>query len=89
MAQFDLPLPEITPEEFTRTWTRFELVAVVKQLSTKRQAAILPTLLRGKLVEHYVDLDATTRADLNQLKTALMAKAGLAQDPLTARKVFM
>ena len=89
MAQFDVPLPEITPEEFTRAWTRFELVAAAKEWSTERQAAILPTLLRGKLVDHYVELDATTRTDLKQLKTALMTKAGLTQDPLTAGKMFI
>ena len=82
-------LPEITPEEFTRGWTRFELVAAAKEWSTERQAAILPTLLRGKLVDHYIELDATTRADLKQLKAALMTKAGLTQDPLTAGKLFI
>ena len=35
-------------------------------------------------MDHYVDLDATTKADLKLLKTALMEKAGLAQNPLTA-----
>ena len=50
---------------------------------------ILPTLLRGKLVDYYVDLDATTKADLNLLKAALMKKAGLTQDPLTAGKLFI
>ena len=89
MAQFNLPLPEITPKELTRAWTRFELVAAAKEWSTERQTAILPTLLRGKLVDHYVNLEATTRADLKQLKTALMTKAGLAQDSLTAGKMFM
>ena len=89
MAQFDLPLPEITPEEFTRAWTRFELVAAAKQWSTERQAAILSILLRGKLVDHYVELDMTTRTDLKQLKTALMTKAGLTQDSLMAGKMFI
>ena len=45
------------------------------------------TLLRGKLVDYYVDLDATVKADLNLLKAALMKKAGLTQDPLTAGKL--
>ena len=47
---------------------------------------ILLTLLRGKLVDYYVDLDATTKA---YLKLALMKKAGLTQDPLTAGKLFI
>ena len=45
------------------------------------------TLLRGKLVDYYVDLDATVKADLNLLKAALMKKARLTQDPLTAGKL--
>ena len=45
--------------------------------------------MQGKLVDYYVNLDATTKANLKLLKTALMKKAGLAQDPLTARKLFL
>ena len=47
----------------------------------------MPTLLRGKLVNYYVDLDAATKADLNLLRMALMKKVGLIQDPLTAGKL--
>ena len=89
MAAFDVPLPEITVEEFLRAWTRFELVSTAKEWSSEKQASILPTLLRGKLVDHYVDLDAATKADLKLLKAALMKEAGLAQDPLTAGKLFI
>ena len=46
-------------------------------------------LLQGKLVDYYVDLDTTTKADLKLLKTALMKKAGLAYDPLTPGKLFI
>ena len=84
MATFDLPLPEITVEEFPRAWTRFELVSAAKEWNAEKQALILPTLLRGKLVDYYVNLDATTKADLNLLKVALMT-----QDPLTAGKLFI
>ena len=70
-TQFDLPLPEITVEEFSRAWTRFELVSAAKEWNTEKQASIVPTLLRGKLVDYYVELDATTKADLKQLKMAL------------------
>jgi hypothetical protein len=89
MATFDVPLPEITAEEFLRAWTRFELVSTAKEWSSEKQATILPTLLRGKLVDHYVDLDTATKADLKLLKAALMKEAGLAQDPLTAGKLFI
>ena len=40
-------------------------------------------------MDHYVDIDAATKADLKLLKEALMKKAGLAQDPLTAGKLFI
>lgn len=89
MATFDVPLPEITAKEFLRAWTQFELVSTAKEWSSKKQASILSTLLRGKVVDHYVDLDAATKADLKLLKAALMKEAGLAQDPLTAGKLFI
>lgn len=66
MAEWlDLPLPEITTEEFSRAWTRFELVYAAKEWNTAKQLSILPTLLRGKLVDYFVELDTTTKADLN------------------------
>ena len=43
----------------------------------------------GKLVDHYIDLDDATKADLQLVKTALMEKTGLMEDPLTAGKLFM
>ena len=89
MAQFDVPLPEITCEEFARAWTQFELVAATKEWSTERQVLIVPTLLPGKLVDHHVELDAAIKADLGQLKMVLMTEAGLIQDPLTAGKMFI
>jgi len=51
MAQsFDLPLPEITVNDFWHSWTRFELVATAKEWNEAKQKLKLPTLLRGKLV---------------------------------------
>ena len=88
MATFDLPVLEITVEEFPWAWTRFEIVSAAKEWKDEKQALILPTLLLGKLIDYYVDLDATTKADLKLLKTALMKKAGLAQDALTPGKLF-
>ena len=86
MAQMDLPLPEITKEDFLRAWTRFELVAAAKEWNAAKQATVLPTLLRGKLVDIFIELDDDTRADLTALKKALMSKAGLIKDPLVAGK---
>ena len=79
----------LTCEEFACAWTRFELVAAAKEWSTEQQISIVPTLLRGKLVDHCVELDAAIKVDLGQLKTVLMMKAGLIQDPLMARKMFI
>ena len=45
--------------------------------------------MRGILVDYYVDLDATTKADLKLLKTTLMKKAGLPYDLLTEGKLFI
>ena len=87
-TQLHLPLPEISVENFSRVWTQFELVAAAKQWEDAKQVTILPTLLRGKLIDYYVELDTGQRGSLKSLQTALMTKAGLLQDPLTAGHAF-
>ena len=57
----DLPLPEITVEDFGRAWTHFELVAKAKEWDAARQNLVLPTLLQGKLLEFYVEASDETR----------------------------
>ena len=89
MAQMDLPLPEITMENFLRAWTRFELVAAAKEWNVRKRAIVLPTLLRGKLLDIYIELGEDTRADLAEVKKTLMSKVGLTKDPLVARKEFI
>lgn len=84
----DLPLPEITTENFTRAWTRFELVAKAKEWNTEKQLTILPTLLRGKLLDHFVDCDDETKSDLKKLHAALLEASGQLEDPLSAAKQF-
>ena len=64
MTTLDLPLPEITAEDFNHAWTRFELVANAKEWNTDQQKLVLLTLLRGKLVEVYVEANDETRGDL-------------------------
>ena len=54
-----------------------------------RQNVILPTLLRGKLVDYYAEFDEVTRGDLERLKTSLMTKAGLVCDCLVSSQIFM
>ena len=56
----DLPLPELTcstRDNFSRAWTRFEFVAAAKNWDIDRQLAVIPTLLRDRLVDFYVDCD--------------------------------
>lgn len=67
----DIPLLEITVEEFQHSWRRFELVAGAKGWDAARQKFILPTLLRGKLVDIYMGLDDDMRGDLKLLKKPL------------------
>lgn len=59
----DLPQPEITVKNFTRTWTRF----LVEEWSAEKPLTILPTLLRGKL------LDDDIKSDLNKFYAILLS----------------
>ena len=86
MAQLELSLPEVTMEDFLRTWKRFELVATAKEWSPEKKAKVLPTLLQGKLVDIYIDLNDETKATLAEVKKALMKKAGLIKDPWLQEK---
>eukprot|EP00731_Ephydatia_muelleri_P013877 Em0007g1187a len=85
----DIPLPEIQADDFERSWLRFELVAKAKEWDQAKQLAILPTLLHGKLLDHYVCLSDDEKRDAGTLKTALMKHAGhpLA-DTLLASRMF-
>ena len=91
--ELDLPLPELTSsgrrEDFERAWTRFELVAAAKEWDEEKQVTIIPTLLRGNLVDAYVELEDEVKGDLGQLKLSLMKRAGFEADPLIAEKKFM
>ena len=63
-------------------------MATAKEWNAAKQLAVIPTLLRGKLIDYYVDLDDTTKADLKLLKAALQDRAGKKEDPLAASKDF-
>ena len=65
----DIPFPGLNVENFKRAWVRFELVAKAKEWAAEKQLTVLPTLLRGKLVDHYMEFDTDTRADLGKLKS--------------------
>jgi len=48
---------------------------------------VLPTLLRGKLVEFYVEASDETRGSLEQLKTFLLGKSRVSAGPLSVKPV--
>ena len=50
----ELPLPELLPEDFKRGWAHFEFAATAKGWDAPRQLTVIPTLLRGKLIEYYI-----------------------------------
>lgn len=88
MAQLELPLPKIPTEDFCRSWTRFELVATAKKWNAeKQQLSVILALLRGKL-DYYMELGEEEQGDLDRLKAALIIKAGISRDPLTAAQAF-
>ena len=89
MAQsLSIPLPEITIEDFSQSWMRFELVATAKKWEGPKQLSVIPTVLRGKLVDYYIDLEESEKADIDQLKKALTERAGLMIDPLATVRRF-
>ena len=84
----DLPLPELVAEDFQRGWTHFGFVAAAKEWNADKQLTVIPTLLRGKLIDYYVKLDDATKNDLALLKAALLDKSGKKEDPLVAYDVL-
>ena len=88
MAQLELPLPELVVEDLKQGWTRFEFVTTAKEWSSANQLTVIPTLLRGKLIDYYVELEDDVKGDLKLLKAALEDRAGKKEDPLIASKNF-
>ena len=87
-ASLELPLPELVAEDFQRGWTRFEFVAAAQEWNAKKQLTVIPTLLRGKLIDYYVEFDDAIKNDLALLKAALQERAGKKEDPLVASRRF-
>ena len=88
MAHDSIVLPEVSVENFEHAWKRFRLAATAKQWQEEKQLQILPTLLRGNLVDYYMDLSEEEKESLEGLKQALERKAGIKKDPLVAAKYF-
>ena len=89
MAQWDIPLPEVVAEDFERSWAQFELVAKAKEWNDAKQLTIILTLVRGKLLDYYLDLCEEEKSSMEALKRALVGRAGLSADPLVAAGKFM
>jgi len=53
-SQLDLPLPEITIEDFHRLWTRFELVASAKEWDAAKQKPIATSDIVVRQVSGYL-----------------------------------
>lgn len=85
---FDILLPQITSEDFSRAWTCCELVATTKEWNATKQLAVLPTLLRGKLIDYYLDLSDDKKKDIKSLKAALQEKSGLKKGPPYGLQAF-
>ena len=49
----------------------------------------MPTLLRGKLVECYIELEADTKKAVKCIKEELVKRLRLCREPLEAGKLFM
>ena len=79
----------LDPKLQPRSFTRLGLVFQSERLECQQKEGCSPTLLRGKLVEYYVEAHDATRGDLADLKTFLMMKVGLVRDPLTLSQLFM
>ena len=77
MAKFDVTLPEISVETFEHAWLRFELAATAKEWQEDKQLRTLPTLLRSKLVEYFVELSSEEKSSLEGVKAALTKRAGV------------
>ena len=88
-STLDIPLPELTTENFKRAWAQFELVAKAKEWEEPKQLTILPTLLRGKMLDYFINLGDDEKRTLKTLKKALVKAAGLAEDPLVSAKAFV
>ena len=88
MAQLELPLPELVAEDLKQGWTRFEFVAMAKEWDAEKQLAVIPVLLRGRLIDYYVDFDDTIKGNLKPLRAALEERAGKREDSLAASRSF-
>ena len=58
-------------EDFKRGWRHFEFIAAAKEWNAQKQLVGIPTLLKGKVIENYIELPEATKTDLGHLKMTL------------------
>ena len=59
-----------------------------KDWNANKHLVVIPTLLRGRLIDYYVELDDTTKVNLKLLKAMLQERTGTKEDPLLASRNF-
>ena len=87
-SNLDIPLAEITMDNFEHLWTRFTLVAAAKEWPEAKQLIVLPTLLRGKLLDYFIELVDDEKRDVGTLKASLIGRVGLKKNVKTAAVDF-
>ena len=55
-------------------------MATTKEWNGAKQLAVIPTLLREKLIEYYVELEDEVKSDTKLLKAALEERASKKED---------
>ena len=89
MAQFNLPLPEITVDDLKCSWTCFDLIANTKEWNKQKHIAVLPGLLWGNQVDYFLEISEEKKTTLTTLKAVLAECAGLSTVPLQAAMKVM
>ncbi|KAL5502192.1 hypothetical protein EMCRGX_G008924 [Ephydatia muelleri] len=72
---------EKSVEDFERSWRWVELIATANQWNEEKKLAVIPALLRGKLLDLYPFCTSEERRDLVTMKKALSDRAGVTKDP--------
>ena len=66
----------------------FRICGCCPKWDANKQLTVIPTLLSGKLIGYYMELNDGIKTDLTLLKAALQEKAGKKEDPLMASRRF-
>ena len=58
-------------KDFEHTWTKFRLAVAANKWEKEKELAVLPALLRGKLVEYYVSLEDDEKTGPGHVKKGI------------------